>query len=403
MTQPTTPTSQLRQAAALGDLAAIILLLNRSLEPQKTQVTARIQGHCLHLRLDATKLPTARVCITLLVRELQAWPCQPAFTAMIEGYDNLAKEPKWSEQLDLTSRTKLESIAQGFRQSSSSSSASRPPTLPTTPQRSPQYLEIESIEQRREEFGIPVQSVDHLGWQTMGAGLFLALLLLASEQVTFLLSPLITLIHELGHAATAWFFGYPAIPAFDFMHGGGVTVHGDRAPVILWLIYGGIAFLLYFYRQNRLTLTVLLVTTIIYSWWALGSTHEMLFVAMGHGFEIIFAGIFLYRGLSGYGCRYPIERPLYGMIGFFTVFYNLRFAWQLQFDQVQRQVYLYGKAGIDNDFVRLARDYFHTDLSVIAATFWWLMLLTPVFIFILYRYRQLMLFIVARLFLTQTD
>ncbi|MDG2991399.1 hypothetical protein L3556_10725 [Candidatus Synechococcus calcipolaris G9] len=400
MTQPGASTPQLRRAAAQGDLAAITLLLNRSLEPQHTQVTARIQGHCLHLRLDATKLPTAAICVTLLARELKAWSLQPAFTAMIDGYENLAKEPQWSEQLDLTSRSKLESIAQGFHRPHASA---LPQESPLPAARSPQYLDIASIEQRREEFGIPVQAIDRLGWQTMGAGLFLALLLLASEQVTFLFSPLITLIHELGHAATAWFFGYPAIPAFDFMYGGGVTVHGDRVPLILWLVYGGIAFLFYVYRRNRLTLTVLLITTIFYTWWAIGSTHEMLFVAMGHGFEIIFSGIFLYRGLSGYGCRYPIERPLYGMIGFFTVLYNLRFAWRLQFDQVQRQMYLYGKGSIDHDFVRLARDFFQTDLSTVAAVFWWLMILTPVFIFILYRYRQLMLFVFARLFLTRSD
>jgi len=43
--------------------------------------------------------------------------------------------------------------------------------------------------------------------------------------------------HELGHCVTFWVFGYPAVPAFDFQYGGGMTypVMGRRpCRLLLW-------------------------------------------------------------------------------------------------------------------------------------------------------------------------
>lgn len=37
-----------------------------------------------------------------------------------------------------------------------------------------------------------------------------------------------TLCHEMGHAAGALLVGRPALPAFDFSFGGGVTMTGER-------------------------------------------------------------------------------------------------------------------------------------------------------------------------------
>jgi hypothetical protein len=194
------------------------------------------------------------------------------------------------------------------------------------------------------------------------------------------------------------------VPAFDFMFGGGITMQGDRHLMIIWLIYAVIGWLAYFYRRNQLTSRWLLALIITYTIFAFTPIHNMLFVVMGHCFELIFAGIFLYRALSGFGCRYSIERPLYGMVGFFIVFYDIRFAWGLIADPIARAIYEQGKGGIiDNDLVRLARDYAHLDLSAIAWVFLILSILIPPLIWLLYRHRAAMLYAFGQLFLVKVD
>ena len=97
---------------------------------------------------------------------------------------------------------------------------------------------------------------------------------------------------------------------------------------------------------------------------------------MGHGFELIFAGVFLYRALSGESCHYPVERPLYAMLAFFTLAYDIRFAHGLIFDWQARADYLQGKGGMVHDLALLAGQYAGGNLSAIAAAFWGSCLLT---------------------------
>src|SRR5258705_7805858 len=60
-------------------------------------------------------------------------------------------------------------------------------------------------------------------WRALGIGAVLAVVLTLIPFTRILFQPLITIVHELGHAVVAWMFGYPAVPAFDFSYGGGVT------------------------------------------------------------------------------------------------------------------------------------------------------------------------------------
>ncbi len=358
----------LRQAAAMGDLAAVETLVNQALAPKGIQVAVQCQHHCLCLRLACPAPVPLAIALTLLARELVQWPTYPTLSALVSAYHQGVQ--LWEHSLDLTSPTRLQEIAQGSLLRTT-----------RTPQAQPRLLAppVSAVQSS-------VQDLTTQEWQVIAAGLGLAILLLSSEQVTFLLSPLITLVHELGHAATAWLFGYPAIPAFDFRYGGGMTLHGDRVGFLLLLPYGSLGALAYFCRDSRLLLMALGILTGLYTLAAFTPIHEMLFVAMGHGFELIFAAIFLYRALTRWGCRYPIERPLYAMLGFFIVLFNLRFAWMLQFSDVFRELYLLGKGGIDHDLVRLARDFFHTDFATVVGVYGFFVIVTPAVPFLLYRY-----------------
>lgn len=220
-------------------------------------------------------------------------------------------------------------------------------------------------------------------------GLALALLVLAIPFTRFVLSYLGVLVHELGHTTLAWLFGYPAIPAFDFTYGGGVSLSFDRSTGVVVLLLAAWGGLLWFYRQYPRMLAVLGALFAVWALLAVTPAHEILALAMGHGFELLFAGIFLYRAATGSGCRNPaLERPLYGMVGWFLVFEQSAFAWGLVTDPGRRRLYADAKGGGHwMDFSRLARDYLGTSLETVAGVFLVACLLTPVATWAVVRYR----------------
>lgn len=261
----------------------------------------------------------------------------------------------------------------------------------------------------------PLRRLSRTAVRALLQGGALAAAVAAVPFLSFVFSYLATLVHELGHTATAWLFGYPAIPAFDFVYGGGVSLHFDRsATLVALLVLGWGALLVYARRQGSpiLPLAVLAVLWAVAAWTPL---HELLMVAMGHGAELVFAGLFLFRALGGDERpeplpaaarrrggrlrtlapfvswdgrgRSPVERALYAFSGGFILFHAAAFAWGLATDPVKRQLYEEAKGGGRwMDFSRLAEDFLGTDVATVATVFLLLTLATPLVTWLLYRY-----------------
>lgn len=223
----------------------------------------------------------------------------------------------------------------------------------------------------------------------LGFGLAL-LLVLGPNLPRFVLSYLGVLVHELGHTALAWLFGYPAIPAFDFTYGGGVSLSFDRSTGVVVLLLALWVGLLGFYRKFPRVLMLLGALFALWVLLAVTPLHEPLTIAMGHGFELLFAGIFLFRAATGTACKRPqVERPLYGMVGWFLVLEQAAFAHGLVTDPGQRQLYADAKGGGHwMDFSRLARDYLGVSLETVAGIFLVACLLTPIVTWAVVRYRD---------------
>lgn len=205
---------------------------------------------------------------------------------------------------------------------------------------------------------------------SMLIGAALAYWTLHSPFLYTLSSGMKTLVHEFGHAFAGWSFGVPSIPAFDFTYGGGVTIHQEPSTIILLLIYAGFASLLVLYRRNLISLMIIGFIAVGHGLSMITGLDDPITIAMGHGFELLFAGIFFYRAMSGFACVHKTERPLYGFLGFLITFDNLRFAYRLVHSHEHRWMYENAKGGGHwMDFDRLAREFLEVDLGVVAHSF----------------------------------
>ncbi len=201
-------------------------------------------------------------------------------------------------------------------------------------------------------FGLHTQAWIALGW-----GLPLALLITWWKPLGTVLMPLPVIIHELGHAVAAWVFGRPAIPAFDFHYGGGVTRWFDQVPGLVVVVMVAMLYLGWRMRRRPVATICVGAGVVVYSLLAWNKGHMLVIEASGHGFELLFAGVFLYRAFTGLGLRLSVERPLYGMLGLWFLFHNLAFANQLLTNPAARAEYAAAKGGGDwMDFAQLSRD-----------------------------------------------
>jgi hypothetical protein len=226
----------------------------------------------------------------------------------------------------------------------------------------------------------PIRTIEPAGWAALAIGSALALL---TELLPFLqvgVGHFVVLVHAIGHAAAGWLFGFPSIPAFDFTYGGGVTSHQDQMPFLVAIVFAMWAALVWVFRANRVSLGVVLAGAAVYTALLMTRGADLFIIAMGHGGELVFAALFLHRATSGRACHHAVERVAYAWIGFHIVFHDLRFAWGLMTNAFQRELYGAAKGGGHwMDFSRLSGEFFGVSLETVAAAFFLLCLLPPVF------------------------
>jgi hypothetical protein len=210
---------------------------------------------------------------------------------------------------------------------------------------------------------IPPATLSRQAWRALGIGGGLALVFTVIPLLGFLFTPLITIAHELGHAVVAWIFGYPAIPAFDFAYGGGVTaIAEERRGVLLAIPYGLLVYGAWRWRGHWPTLVAIGAIAAGYSWLAFTDGHEVVILAMGHGTELVIAGIFLYRAVSGDAVLQLDERPAYAMVAFLILIQDARFGWSLAHSDEARAAYADAKGG--GDWMDFSQIRMYTGVSV---------------------------------------
>ena len=260
----------------------------------------------------------------------------------------------------------------------------------------------ESQPEASEEIG--VRRIEREGWVALGIGLVITVIILLLPFLRFIFGYIKVLVHEFGHTVFDWLFGYPSIPAFDFMYGGGVAIKQDRQIILVVLVYVGLAWLGYVYRRNRLTLVVLGLIMLMYSLFAWTDLHDILILFMGHGTELVFAWLCLYRAISGRSILVAAERPLYAFVGFLIALLDLGFAYQLMTSYGYRVDYEEAKGGGHwMDFSRIAEEFLHVNVTAVAGFFLVCCLITPVLAFLFFRYEAYIFSFLGKVLRTESE
>jgi len=362
---------QLLQLAQQGNEEALAQLFNQALTHKKIKTVVKLTDNYLKISLFSEQIPESWSSKILLDRELLRLHWSNPLTIQVQGYQKGSDNPVWIEEFLLGTQ------AQAIKSNSSTT----------------QTLTEESQKEiPRNRFKLPGKPIEKAGWQAIGIGLLLALILRSFAILRILFYGFQVIVHELGHAIAYWLFGYPAIPAVNILYGGGITISLGQSPLVLGLIYGCFAFFLYRFRYSRRRFILLLGVVGIYTFFLLTPLSKILMTFMGHGMELIAIVICLYFAIGGYFCRLDIERPLYAMLGFFLLFSDWENFREIIFNPDFREFYEQGIGGvIDNDFVILSRDYFNVDLSIVAGVFLVGCFFTPLVAFLLFRYEKLWL------------
>ncbi len=244
--------------------------------------------------------------------------------------------------------------------------------------------------------------VDREGWLSLLAGAVITGVVMFVPFLTYIFSYLKILVHEFGHALFGWLFAYPTIPAFDFMYGGGVAIHNERQMLLLVFVYLGFGWLLVTFRKNIPTLIIIGIIIGVFSLGAFTELHSLMILFMGHGAELAFAGLFLYRAISGSSIVVALERPLYAFVGLFIEVLDIRFAYQLFTSHAHRVDYEAAKGGGHwMDFSRIAEKFLHVDLTAVAGFFLICCFFPPVLAFLFYRYRMHVFSVLVKILDTQ--
>lgn len=181
---------------------------------------------------------------------------------------------------------------------------------------------------------------------------------------------MLVFFHEIGHTAAFWLFGAPAIPRFDFDHGGGYTHATARMWPILLAIWGAAlmaAAWLWRHMEYRCLIWLGIAMT-IHTALLLTRGHEIFAAFAGHAAEVLVGAFCLLRAFwnTTEKSRGAAERWLNMVFGCFVMIYSIIFTAGLIFSDISRDVYAGQKGGhLEGDLDRIA-EMTGTGLPVVA-------------------------------------
>lgn len=190
-------------------------------------------------------------------------------------------------------------------------------------------------------------------WLYLGVGL-VAAPLFALPLLSFMAWFLAALVHEMGHTAVAWLCGTPALPAIS-PGGHGATLLGERSLVVLGLVLAGVGWALSRVLEGRRRWLVLATLVLVQGVLVATELGELAHLVAGHGAELAFAALCLWKALDGGFTSSRLERGLHATLGWVLLGRNLWLCLGLVRSAAERGAYRSnGSFGLTNDYLRVA-------------------------------------------------
>jgi len=203
-------------------------------------------------------------------------------------------------------------------------------------------------------------------WIYLALGLVSAPIFALTPLLGFMGWFLASLVHEMGHSAVAWLLGMPSMPAIA-LDGHAAAVHSDQQLFLVAMILLVLATSLWKLLAGRARVIALCALGVLYPALAFTSARELLHLAGGHGGELAFAVLALWKALDGGFTDSRAERLLYGTVGWFLVGKNVFLGWGLATSAGSRAWYAEnGSFGFTNDYIRIAEDLLGWRLESVA-------------------------------------
>ncbi len=204
-------------------------------------------------------------------------------------------------------------------------------------------------------------------WLFLGIGLVTAPIFAVTPLLGFMGWFLSSLVHEMGHSAVAWLFGMPSMPAIS-LEGHAAAVHSDQQLFLVAMIVLALGTSAWRLLSGRARIVALCGLGVLYPALAFSGAREFLHLLAGHGGELVFATLCLWKTLDGGFTDSRLERALYGTLGWFLLGSNLRLCFGLMTSEGSRAWYAEnGSFGMTNDLIRVAEDLLGWRLQSVAA------------------------------------
>jgi hypothetical protein len=204
-------------------------------------------------------------------------------------------------------------------------------------------------------------------WFYLGLGLATAPVFAFTPILRFMGWFLASLVHEMGHAAVAWFFGMPAIPAIS-LEGHAAAVHAPQQVLLALVVCAALAASAWRWLDGIAKWIGLALALIVYPLVAFTGAKDLFHLLAGHGGELVFATLCLWKTLDGGFTSSKLERALYGTVGWYLVGKNVCLCFGLMTSAGARAIYHEnGSFGFTNDFLRVAQEVLGCSLQTVGA------------------------------------
>lgn len=192
-------------------------------------------------------------------------------------------------------------------------------------------------------------------WAYLGLGLVSAPLFAWAPILATMAWFLGALVHEMGHAALAWLCGMPSVPAIS-LAGHAAAVHGPPSALLALLCTAVLATLAWTKLAGRARVVAVALVVVLHPALAFSPARELVHLLGGHGAELAFATLCLWKALDGGFTQSRLERALYGTVGWTLLGANASLCLGLVRSAAERAQYRSsGSFGLTNDYLRAAQ------------------------------------------------